>query len=401
MLASVVAFALGHLGAHQAPDFTPDLDALIAAMREDGAYVREDGIDFPALDAAYRPRFAAAATRRELLPVLEAFVGELHDPHASLGSNNDHSPRLVPSGADLMGIWRGERAFVEEARPGSLAAEAGILAGDEILTIGGEPVRKAAAEWLGVQPPGKRGWEWALDAALAGREDVPRRFALRHASGETKGTEYAVALGTARDVPAPTRLTVIDRPGRIVVLRPENSLGQDELIRDVEATLPRLRAARGIVLDLRDTPSGGNTAVARGIMGLFLSRRLAFQRHVYEERATDTRRDWVEYATPRLKEPVQTRMVVLVDRWTGSMGEGLAIGLDATRRATIVGTRMAGLRGAISGLTLPVSGLRVQFPTEALFHPNGTPRHLWTPPVRISPGPGDPWITEAERILRR
>jgi carboxyl-terminal processing protease len=42
--------------------------------------------------------------------------------------------------------------------------------------------------------------------------------------------------------------------------------------------------------------------------------------------------------------------VVLVGRWTASMGEGMAIGLDAMKRATIVGTRMAGLNGAVFDL---------------------------------------------------
>jgi C-terminal processing protease CtpA/Prc len=134
-------------------------------------------------------------------------------------------------------------------------------------------------------------------------------------------------------------------------------------------------------------------------MGLFISRRMPYQRHVVEERDTDTVRDWVEYATPRLTKPVSARLVVLVNRWTGSMGEGIAIGFDAMKRATVVGTAMAGLRGAVDSTTLPVSGLRVFFPTERLFHVNGTPRHEWLPPARVTPGPGDPWMTAAEKVL--
>ena len=153
------------------------------------------------------------------------------------------------------------------------------------------------------------------------------------------------------------------------------------------------------MLDLRDTPSGGNTAVARGIMGLFVARRRPYQRHVVEERATGTVRDWVEYVTPRGLAPLRAPMVVLVDGWTGSMGEGMAIGLDAMGRATVVGDRMAGLRGATGATVLPVSGLRASFPTERLFHVDGTPRHLWRPSVRVPSGPGDPAMAEATRRL--
>jgi len=49
-------------------------------------------------------------------------------------------------------------------------------------------------------------------------------------------------------------------------------------------------------------------------------------------------------------------VVVLVDRWTASMGEGLAAGLDGLGRVTVVGARMAGLLGGTCGYTLPHSG---------------------------------------------
>jgi C-terminal processing protease CtpA/Prc len=44
-------------------------------------------------------------------------------------------------------------------------------------------------------------------------------------------------------------------------------------------------------------------------------------------------------------------VVVLVNHWTGSIGEGMAIGLDAMHRARVVGTPMAHLAGAISDFT--------------------------------------------------
>ena len=388
LLASFVAQAAAR------PDCTKDLDELLSDLKAYGAYVRDDRIDFARLDAAYRPRFAAAGSKAALLPVLEAFMAELHDFHAFVGSNTSASPRLVPSGTDLVGQWRGERAFVEQARAASLAWEAGVRAGDEILALGGVPIREAARRRFGVLPPGARGWDWALDAALAGRWDAPRVLRLRR-----NGAEREVSLPTARRVSHAPPLAVSKRPGGIVVLRPADSLGEDALVAAFDAAVPELRAARGIVLDLRDTPSGGNTAVARGIMGPFLAKRLPYQRHAVEERATGTVRDWVEYATPRGRTPVRAPLVVLVDRWTGSMGEGIAIGLHAMDRAKVVGTRMAGLRGAVDSVTLPVSGLRAFFPTERVFLPDGTPRHVWLPPYHVEPGEGDPWMATAERLL--
>jgi hypothetical protein len=101
------------------------------------------------------------------------------------------------------------------------------------------------------------------------------------------------------------------------------------------------------VIDLRDTPSGGNSAVARGIMGRLVDKLLPYQRHelVSEFRSTEIRRVWDEYVAPR-GSPFLKPIVVLVGRWTGSMGEGLAIGLNATRGAMVLGRPMAHLLGA-------------------------------------------------------
>ena len=66
-------------------------------------------------------------------------------------------------------------------------------------------------------------------------------------------------------------------------------------------------------------------------------------------------------------------MTVYVGRWTGSMGEGLGIGMQALG-ATLVGERMAGLLGAIYDLRLDHSGLVFKLPVERLYSVDGTPR---------------------------
>jgi len=66
--------------------------------------------------------------------------------------------------------------------------------------------------------------------------------------------------------------------------------------------------------------------------------------------------------------------VVLSGHWTGSMGEGLVIGLDAAADALTIGSNMADLLGALTNVTLEKSGARMDLGTETLFHVNGTPR---------------------------
>lgn len=62
----------------------------------------------------------------------------------------------------------------------------------------------------------------------------------------------------------------------------------------------------------------------------------------------------------------------------------MAIGLDGMKRATIVGTRMAGLNGGIFNLELPHTKIGVTYAGEKLNHINGTPRENFVPPVSVN-----------------
>jgi hypothetical protein len=66
------------------------------------------------------------------------------------------------------------------------------------------------------------------------------------------------------------------------------------------------------------------------------------------------------------------------------MGEGFVMGLDGMKRATFVGTEMAGLNGGIFSLELPQTKIVVNYPGEKLNHINGTPRENFVPPVFVN-----------------
>jgi C-terminal processing protease CtpA/Prc len=152
----------------------------------------------------------------------------------------------------------------------------------------------------------------------------------------------------------------------------------------IDRALEQLRSTSGLILDLRDVPSGGNSSVALGIMGRFAKTMLPYQRHrIPGYGQPDVERNWIELVAPRGPFTYTAPVVALVDHWTGSMGEGMAIGFDAMQRAVVVGTPMAHLAGAVTDLRLPRTGVDVAFATEQLFHVNGTPRQDWLPPVLV------------------
>ena len=113
-------------------------------------------------------------------------------------------------------------------------------------------------------------------------------------------------------------------------------------------------------------------------MGRLIERRMLYQKGVPMHGAS-----WTREVSPRGGWTYKAPVVVLVGRWTASMGEGMAIGLDAMKRATIVGTRMAGLNGAVFDLELPNSKIKLQYAAEKLFHMNGTSRADFAPPVSV------------------
>ena len=168
-------------------------------------------------------------------------------------------------------------------------------------------------------------------------------------------------------------------------MRIHDSLGSDATGSAWDAALDDLNGTRGLILDLRDTPSGGNTDVARTLLGRLISVELPYQRHELpsKQHLGNTQRNWIERVEPRGRSPYDGPIAVLVGRWTASMGEGIAIGLDAMQRAKVFGTAMAGLRGATYSRRLTHTKVPIQVPAERLYHLDGTPREAFVPELVV------------------
>jgi carboxyl-terminal processing protease len=165
-----------------------------------------------------------------------------------------------------------------------------------------------------------------------------------------------------------------------LVIRINDALGDRATIAAFDQAMTTAPPGQTLVLDLTETPSGGNTVVARAIMGWFVDAPSAYQIHNLpaEARETGIERRWIEQVLPRPGRRHNGPVVVRVGRWTGSMGEGLAIGLHA-QGARVAGRPMAGLLGAVYDLRLPNSGLVIKIPVERLYAVDGTPREQFKP----------------------
>jgi C-terminal processing protease CtpA/Prc len=363
--------------------YEEDFDYLWQNISDAYAYFDGKQTDWKRVREIYRPQISNAKTPKEFVSLLETVLEELYDFHTHLNTNTPSSPRLVPSGTDIWAEWKGEMALITEVRQGSGAHKAGVREGMLIAAINGVAVDEAVRLRVGksLRSIDREAKNWALRILLAGRRNEKRNIEVINQSKRR--------LLSIDDEPAGATKPLLEhrRIGReIGYIRINNSLGDTDLIKQFDVALADLRNTRGLILDLRDTPSGGNTTVARGIMGRFIRRDMPYQRHSIpaEERRYGTRRSWIELVSPRGEFTYTAPVVVLANHWTGSMGEGMTIGMDGMQRATVVGTEMARLVGATSGIRLPHTGIGVTFPTEKLFHVNGTPREGFVPRVYVN-----------------
>jgi carboxyl-terminal processing protease len=359
--------------------YREDAQSIEALINETYAYPeRLPGGRFT-LTPKLREEAARVSDGRSLLRFAERALLLLADHHAITGSSFDDSYGLVPSFADLW-IERAGNGFVIDAvRDNSPAASVGIGAGDRLVAIDGVPVAEAvAAFWhdLDADPAG-RDAAFAARVLAAGRRDRPRRLTVQRGTAPPRAVELAnlYTVQSARRPPVSA-----GEEGRALRIRINDSLGDDGTVAAFDAAMARPRPGQLVIVDLTDTPGGGNSSVARAILGWFVDRPRFFQMHNLpaEERETGIARQWVEQVLPRPGKYHRGPVRVEVGRWTGSMGEGLAIGFDAIG-VPVFGTRMAGLRGAVYDRRLAHSGLVLKLPAERLSHVNGTPREAFVP----------------------
>ncbi|MGH8252969.1 MAG: S41 family peptidase [Steroidobacteraceae bacterium] len=348
-------------------------------------YAWPDRTEKPWLNWSDRYKLAvlAAHSPESFAAVIEAALDELHDFHAEVRAHNPHRWLPVPTFADIWATEDAAGAAVITVRRGSDAERAGIVPGDHVTAIGEQSISKAIATRLtaGVDNRDARARQWALLSLLAGRGDEERHLTVQDRSGHVR--TLTLQLERHFDRP-PGELSSGQLGQGIGWIRFNNSIGDINTVAAFDRALEQLHNAPGLILDLRDVPSGGDSSVALGIMGRLVSTSLPYQHHrIPNYGRADIERNWFEYVTPRGPFCYEAPVVVLVDHWTGSMGEGMAIGLDAMKRARVVGTSMAHLAGAVSDFTLPRTGIDVAFATEQLYHVDGTPRQDWLPPIIV------------------
>jgi carboxyl-terminal processing protease len=352
----------------------------------------------------YAPLATEITSRNGLISLLESANNELYNGHVTLDVNLNSSNRIIPTGADMWAEPERGEFVVRNVRAGYNADRAGIRPGMIVVAVDGRPCEAAIRPFL---PRSTKHYtramrEYAINMLLAGRHDERRRITVVFHGVER---EFQPDIVPDRvDISDHRTIEVARLSGGIGYIKIDNSLGNTALIAAFDRAVDRFRDTRGLVLDLTDTPSGGNTSVARAILGHFVHAAIPYHAIPYqeidypdEERSYGVRRAQLDLVFPR-GTPYDRPVAVLVNPWTGSVGEALAIGFAAATPDRVIGNKMAGLLGAICTYVTPNAGIGFAVPCQRTFTVAGRPREDFTP----STGSGERGdIVLAERYLAR
>jgi len=357
------------------PEFNEDLNQLIYNLKHKYIYASDKQVDFSCLERIYSAQLGLVKTEEEANLLFEILLDEFYDSHVTLNANWPSSYRLH---APLYLSYTGDQLIVSQVWTSQIDGPGKNIIGAEVRSFNGINIEEAITSFPTAchDKTDSEVREWLANKLIAGRYNEPRLIELTMPDHSS----LKVDIDNINIHQSDQQLSV-SRVKDIAIVRINNALGENDLISMFDTALDSLMDTEGLILDLRNTVSGGNSYVARGIMGRFVTTTEGYQIHSSMEQydaGPAIERRWMEYVSSRgvtYDKPV----VILVGRWTGSMGEGLAIGMEAAAGATVMGTEMERLAGGMYDFSFAHRNFGYQLAMEKIYHVNGLARESYIP----------------------
>ena len=352
-----------------------DLNEIITGIANNYIYLEEKNTDLNCVKEYYKKQISSIKTEEETVLFFEYLLDEFYDNHLILKTKRKSSFRLfapiyttIEKGKPIItNVWQTQ---IKNLNQNIIGAEIIKFNGIDFgRVINDFPTHCNNKNLLETK-------EWIANKILAGRYNEPRILSLRLPSNEE--VEYDLDSIILKDNDNLLNSKIANEIG---IIRINNSLGNDNLVSEFDKALKELSNTKGLIIDLRNTIFGGDSYEARGIMSRFIKEPKPYQKHSFiakSENNPDVERSWVEYVSPRL-EQYENPIIILVGRWTGSMGEGLAIGFEGMERAEIVGSEMRRLAGEVYDFGFKHQSYGYKLSTAKLYHINGTIREKYIP----------------------
>lgn len=367
-----------------------DFEKLIKNLETNYVYYNKKDLDLGCLKSYYKQKISSISNETETLLFFEYILNEFYDTHLHLNSSSKSSFRLY---SPIFLKTTGNTTFVSSTWKDQIESGININITDaEILTFNGvsfnELIQKFPTHCQNKNNDEIR--TWISNKILSGRRNEPRIITLRTTIGKIDTLDID-KIKIREDA----NMLSYKIEENIGIIRLNNSLGETKTKIEFKKILNELKDTDGIILDLRNTVDGGNTNIANPIAGHFTNKKMEFQKY------KNTQKEFVDYiepTNPKYNKP----LIVLVGRWTGSVGEGLASGLDGTGIGKIVGTEMEKLAGATKSYDFYNFDYGYQAPYIEVLQISGLPRELFVPKFEVNCNDRieDEFILEGIRLIK-
>ena len=291
------------------------------------------GIDWRARVQEARKNIETARSMDDAVSEIAALLDSLHDSHTFLLL----PPRTHVHDFGFQMEMIGDRCYVVRVRAGGDAEKKGLKQGDEIRAVNGYPVSRKDFRRLvyivNVLRPQPELRLTLTDARGRQRQlEVMTRFQLSTVNRYFLHQGINVRVRDAEEERRILRARYFEKGDDLLVVKiPEFSFSASE----VDTMVGKMRAHRGVVLDLRGNPGGYVDTLDRLLGGLFQNDLKILDRVGRDATKSVS-------ATGRHHDALTGRFAVLIDSESASASEVLARVVQLERRGFIVGDRSSG-----------------------------------------------------------
>jgi C-terminal processing protease CtpA/Prc len=342
--------------------------------------------DWDAVLPEFLGRMETATTGKDYALTLMEMMARVADSHTGVWGHPEMSKDLGDGGLPLVVRWIEGAAVVtavgEEARP------SGILPGDAILAVDGEPTAARIERQSRTLPA----------STPSGRLARLCFGMLRGPAGSTAVLSVQSPGGTSREVrlqrDPKSAAYFPPKEGETVRILPGN-LGYADLTRltreEVDAMFEKVKDTRALIFDMRGYPNGTAWSIAPRINTKKAKTGAQFRRAQVSAFSIDETESGFFFAQPIPEDPrrlpLYTRpTVMLIDDRAISQSEHSGLFFEAANGTRFIGTPTAGANGDITRFTLP-GGISVVFTGHDVRHADGRQlqRVGLVPDVEVAP----------------
>ena len=146
--------------------------------------------------------------------------------------------------------------FVADLRKDVGAEKSGLKIGMEITQFNGKPIEEQLNKFLPkfTQNHNSKMYQFALDMLFAGTHNTKREISILE-----NGTEKKYFPDDFKQTQSNSLLESKVLNKNTAYIKINNDLGNNELILDFDKTLDNFLNYKNLIIDLTETPSGGNT----------------------------------------------------------------------------------------------------------------------------------------------